>query len=182
MSAPVLVTDRLILRGHCLDDWQACVDMWADPAVTRFIGGQASTREQTWTRLLRYVGHWNLLGFGYWVICEKSTGRFAGEAGFADFRRDIQPSLGDTPEIGWALAPWAHGKGYGIEAVRAVLGWGDGHLSSPRTVCLIAPENLRSVLLAEKCGYVAVGAREYKGSVSRLFERTSRAERVVPQL
>ncbi len=66
--------------------------MWADPEVTRYIGGKPLTEEESWARLLRYVGHWSLLGFGYWVVEEKTTGNFIGEVGFADYKRDL-PSL-----------------------------------------------------------------------------------------
>ncbi len=43
--APVLETERLVLRGHVAGDLQACLPMWNDPIVTRFIGGRAYTRE-----------------------------------------------------------------------------------------------------------------------------------------
>src|SRR4051794_241975 len=98
------------MRGHCVEDFAACAAMWTDPEVTRHIGGRAFSAEESWAKLMRYVGHWALLGYGFWVIEERASGRFAGEAGFADFRRDIRPSLDDTPEIGWVLAPWAHGR------------------------------------------------------------------------
>jgi RimJ/RimL family protein N-acetyltransferase len=169
--APVLETERLVLRPHGVEDWADCVALWADPEVTRHIGGQPSTAEQTWSRLVRYAGLWSLLGYGYWAICEKATGRFAGEAGFADFKRDIHPSFEGTPEIGWALARWAHGRGYGTEAVRAVVSWGDTNLESPRTVCLISPSNAASISVARKCGYTLAGEREYKGQLSSFFAR-----------
>jgi RimJ/RimL family protein N-acetyltransferase len=145
--------------------------MWADPEVTRYIGGVPSTPEQTWSRLLRYVGHWSLLGFGYWVVCERTTGRFVGEVGFADFKRDLKPPLGATPESGWALATWAHGRGYATEAVKTALVWGDQHLKSKRTVCLIAPEHQASIRVAAKCGYSSAGTGIYKGETSNLYER-----------
>ena len=130
-----------------------CVAMWADPIVTRFIGGTPSTAQRTWLRLLAYVGHWSLMGFGYWAIEEKPTGKFVGEVGFADFKRDIAPSMQHVPELGWALSPGVHGKGYATEAVRAVLAWGDSHFRETRTVCMISPENVASIRVAEKCGY-----------------------------
>ena len=77
---PVIETERLILRGHVLEDSEASLALWTDPEVTRFIGGKPSTTEEVWPRLLRYAGHWSLLGFGYWAITEKATGRFVGEA------------------------------------------------------------------------------------------------------
>ena len=42
MSAPVVETERLILRGHTKADFEACAELWGDPDVTRFIGGVGS--------------------------------------------------------------------------------------------------------------------------------------------
>jgi len=103
-DAADLKTARLLLRGHQRGDLADCAAMWADSAVTFHIGGKPFTREETWARLLRYVGHWALLGFGYWVIVDKSSERFVGEVGFADFERGMVPPLDGVPEIGWALA------------------------------------------------------------------------------
>lgn len=103
---PAIETQRLVLRGFRVEDFADSAALWADPDVTRFIGGRPSTEEESWTRFLRYLGHWSALGFGYWAVREKNSGRYVGEVGFADYRRDIEPSLGGAPEIGWVLAAW----------------------------------------------------------------------------
>jgi RimJ/RimL family protein N-acetyltransferase len=159
-APPALETPRLRLRPHRAADLPACAAMWSDPAVVRYIGGKPMTEQQTWMRIMSYAGEWALLGFGYWALEEKETGAFAGELGFADFKRDIAASMRDVPEAGWALVPRVHGRGYAKEAVRAALAWGDDHLASARTVCMISPENLASIRVAEVCGY-------------RVFERTA---------
>src|SRR5690606_7603589 len=100
---PVLETERLRLRGHAMPDFESVAAMWGDPEVVRFISGKPSTREESWARMLRYPGHWSLLGYGFWLIEEKESGRFVGEGGFADFMRAIEPPF-DAPEQGWALA------------------------------------------------------------------------------
>src|SRR6266481_9290649 len=92
---PVLETERLRLRGHRLEDFAHSAAMWADPKVVKNVGGKPFTEEETWTKFLRYIGHWAVFGFGYWAAVEKTTGAFVGEVGFADYRRDIQPSLND---------------------------------------------------------------------------------------
>ncbi|MBF9234159.1 GNAT family N-acetyltransferase [Microvirga alba] len=171
VSVPVLETERLTLRGHRLDDFSACAAMWGDPEVTRFISGKPSSNEEVWARLLRYVGHWALLGFGYWAIEEKATGAFAGELGFADYKRDIEPSLAGLPELGWVLSPRVHGKGYATEAARAAIAWGDAHFGNRRTACIIAPENLASIRVAEKCGFRELQATTYKGQPTIMFTR-----------
>jgi RimJ/RimL family protein N-acetyltransferase len=169
-KVPVIETERLILRGHRLDDFPACAAMWADPIVTRFIGGKPFSEEETWARFLRYIGHWSLLGFGYWAIEEKDSASFVGELGFADYKRDIKPPL-EAPELGWALASKAHGKGYATEAVRVAVAWGEAHFASARTVCIILPENLASIRVAEKCGYTEFQRTTYKAHPTILFSR-----------
>ena len=164
-------TERLILRRHRVDDLAACAAMWADPAVTRFIGGRPFTAEESWARLLRYAGLWSLLGFGYWAIEERATGGFIGELGFADFRRDITPSLEGLPELGWALATDARGRGYASEAIGAALAWGDRRLAAKRTVCLIHPDNAPSLRVAAKAGYRELRQTTYKGQPTVVFIR-----------
>ena len=170
-EVPVIETDRLKMRGHRLDDFVDCTAMWADPIVTRHIGGKPFSEEETWARFLRYIGHWSLMGFGYWAIEEKETGGFVGELGFADFKRDMEPSIKGVPELGWVLASTAHGKGYATEAVRAAVAWGETHFGPVRTVCIIHPDNLASIRVAEKCGYKEVQRTTYKGHATLLFNR-----------
>jgi RimJ/RimL family protein N-acetyltransferase len=170
-QVPVIETERLKLRPHRLDDFIPCSAMWADSVVTRYIGGKPLSGEESWARLLRYVGHWSLLDFGYWVIEEKATGTFAGEIGFADYKRNLEPSLDGAPEIGWVVASKFHGKGYATEAVRAAVTWGDKHFERSRTACLIHPENLPSIRVAEKCGYRESHQATYKGQPTTVFIR-----------
>jgi RimJ/RimL family protein N-acetyltransferase len=171
-GAPTIETDRLILRAHRVDDFGACAAMWADPVVTRYIGGKPSTAQQSWSRILQYAGLWSLLGFGYWAIEEKATGTFIGELGFADFKRDIDPPFDGMPELGWALAPHAHGKGYATEAVRAAVAWGDANLVATRTACMISPENTASISVAKKCGYREYARTMYNTALTILFSRS----------
>jgi RimJ/RimL family protein N-acetyltransferase len=171
MTPPRLETERLILRAHAADDLVACLAMWSDERVYRHITGVASTEPQVWARILAYRGLWALLGYGYWAVEEKSSGRFVGEMGFADFRRELTPSIAGEPELGWVLAPDAHGKGYATEVLRAVLAWGDRHLGRPRAVCLIAPGNTASLRVAEKAGFLETARTTYKGEPTILFAR-----------
>ena len=170
---PVIETARLVLRAHRMDDFRDCAAMWAHPEVVRYIGGRPFSAEEVWARLLRYVGHWQWMQFGYWAIEEKATGAFAGELGFAEFKRELEPPILGFPEIGWALAPHAHGRGYATEAIRAAVAWGDSHFGPVRTVCLIHPGNLRSIRVAEKCGYREFQRTTYRGQATIVFERHS---------
>ncbi len=170
-QVPVLETERLRLRGHQLDDFAVYAAMWADLAVTRHTSGRPLAEEEAWIRLLRYVGHWALLGFGYWVVEDKATGGFIGEVGFAENKRNIAGWVKETPEIGWILAAQSHGKGYATEAVRAVVAWGEEHFGARQTGCIIHPDNLASIRVAEKCGYRKFQDANYKEHSVLLFVR-----------
>jgi RimJ/RimL family protein N-acetyltransferase len=170
-EVPVIETDRLRLRGHRIADFDDCLAMWGDPEVTRFIGGKPLSGEEVWARMLRYVGHWKMLGFGYWLIEEKSNGLFVGELGFADFRRKISPSFEGIPEIGWVLIPRSQGKGYALEALRAAIAWGDDHFDGAATGCLIHPDNRASIRVAEKGGYSEFCRTLYKDHPAIVYRR-----------
>jgi RimJ/RimL family protein N-acetyltransferase len=196
IQIPIIETERLRLRGHRLEDFQDSVALWSDANVTRFIGGQPLTEEDVWARLMRYAGHWAWMGFGYWLLEEKSTGRFAGEAGLADWKRDIEPSIHGIPEAGWVLASRVHGMGYATEAVQAIIAWSEqnipaskfqprktgGHrreversgpvlIKDARTVCIIDTGNVRSVRVAEKCGFRELCRTTYHDHPIHLFTR-----------
>lgn len=149
--------------------------MWSEAGVTRHIGGRPFAMDEVWSKILRYAGHWSLMGYGYWAIEERASGRFLGEAGFADFKRGIGAGFDGVPEIGWVLAPAAHGRGVATEAVTAALGWGDRHFADARTVCLIHPENLASLRLAGKCGFREFRRTTYKDRPTILFQRDGTA-------
>jgi len=171
-AAPILETKRILLRPHRLDDFDAYCAMGADPVVFRFIGGKARTREESWQRFLRHSGMWSLLGFGFWAIEDKASGRFIGEMGFHDLKRDIDPSIEGVPEAGWSLVSSMHGQGLATEIVRRVVAFGDEVLGAPRTVCIIDPENKPSLALAAKHGYSEFARADYHGQATILLERS----------
>jgi RimJ/RimL family protein N-acetyltransferase len=172
LHVPVLETERLRLRGHCVSDFPHLAAMWSDPDVTRYTVGKPLSEEDSWSRLLRYVGHWSLQGFGYWLIEEKTTAGFIGEIGFADYKRDMTPSLKGMPESGWVLARHAQGKGYATEAAQAAVAWGDRYFGSAQTACLIDPENTASIRVAGKCGYAEWRRATYRNRPTIVFIRT----------
>jgi len=159
------------MRIPTLGDFEDSAGMWGDPEVVRYISGRPFSSEESWARLLRHVGHWQLVGYGFWTVHLRHSDEFVGEVGFANFRRNIEPALGDTPEIGWALSRAARGKGYGKEAAQAAIAWMEASYGPARTVCIIQPENAASLRVAEKCGYAEYARTTYKDSPVILLER-----------
>ena len=90
--------------------------------------------------------------------------------GFGHFRRGNGPEFDGVPEAMWTLHPDFH-KGLAGEAAAAAIDWFDANYPSPRTVCMIEPENTASLKLAERFGFREFGRGEYKGSLNLLLER-----------
>ncbi len=169
---PTLSTARLILTPPVPADLDDIAALNADPAVMGPIGATVQTREQSWHRLLRYVGHWQLLGYGHWMVRESGTGRFLGSIGLMDSRRDSEPGFEGEVEAGWAFVPEAQGRGYAGEACGAMLGWADAR-GIGRTVCIIDPDNAASLKLAGRLGYGGGVAGWYAEKAIVLLERVA---------
>jgi len=167
----MIVTERLILSPTAVSDFEDCHAARTDPEVMHFIGGPA-TSEDTWLKLLRNIGHWSAFGHGLFTVREKQGGRFVGDVGLATFHRDLGADFDPFPEAAWVLARSAHGKGYATEAVQAAHEWFFSRREAVRTVCIIAPENLPSIRVAERLGYRAFGEALYKDKTVTKFERS----------
>lgn len=168
---PIIQTARLVLRAHELSDFDAYCALWGDPELVRFIGGNTFSREACWSRFLRHAGHWQHMGFGYFAIEERGSGRFVGEAGFHDMRRDITPSLEGTLEAGWVLTREVQGRGYATEATEALVAWADDAFPGRRMTAIIEPANTASIRIAERLGFEVSGQGTYHGTPLTMFER-----------
>jgi len=145
--------------------------MWANEDVVRFIGGNKLGREDTWRRSLAACGQWPYTGFGYWIVELKQDGSVIGQVGFADFKRDMEPSLEGLPELGYVLVPSVHGQGIAFEACRAALDWADANLDTPSYPAIISPGNAPSIRLAERLGFLREPDGTYRGETIGLFRR-----------
>jgi RimJ/RimL family protein N-acetyltransferase len=166
-----LQTERLILRPYTVADFEDSAAMWGDAEVVRYIGGQTATREMSWYRTLRYIGHWTAFGHGMFSVRDRD-GRFVGDVGLADFHRDIDPPI-TALEAGWVIVPAAQGKGYATEALTAVLRWFEDTHGAQELACMIDPPNAPSLRVAAKHGFVETHRTTYHGEPVIVLTRPS---------
>jgi RimJ/RimL family protein N-acetyltransferase len=168
---PVLETARLRLRPFVEADLDPWATVMAGDEITRYLGGTPFSREETWRRILSSTGSWPVLGFGYWAVERKAEGDLIGQAGFADFKRPMTPSIEGLPEMGWVFSPEVHGQGYASEAVAAGLAWADETLKAPLIAAIIDTENEASIRLAERHGFAEREEARYRDAPILLFRR-----------
>jgi RimJ/RimL family protein N-acetyltransferase len=141
------------LRKFKLADFDYFVEFFSDADASRHVGGPSAV-EDIWRRMLAGVGLWAVTGLGMWAVERREDGKTIGHIGLFDFLRTCEPSIAGQPEMGWILAPSAHGKGYALEACNAILEWFEDNFGKLPIWALISPANQPSMKLAEKLGFV----------------------------
>jgi RimJ/RimL family protein N-acetyltransferase len=140
---PTLTTDRLTLRAWRDDDLDAYAAITADPEVMRFMGGPLD-RVDTWRQMAVFAGHWELRGYGLWVV--ERAGELIGRVGL------LKPEGWPGLEVGWLLGRHAWGHGYATEAARASVEYAWRELGAQELISLIAPDNTPSQRVAQRLG------------------------------
>ena len=172
--APTLETERLILREFRGTDLDAHAATLGDEEVMRHIGGKPIGREDSWRRLLSGVGMWSLVGMGPWAIELKADGRMIGHCGFFQFNRDMEPSILGEPEMGWIFDRTVHGQGIAHEACSAALAWAEREIGAESYPAIIDVDNVPSMKLAEKLGFVRQPDAIYRDAPMALYRRPGR--------
>ena len=170
-SAPRLETERLILRDFHRDDLDALAATLGDIAVVYHLTGEPISREDSLRRLFMAVGQWPVIGMGMWAVERKSDAKLVGHVGFFDMERDMVPSLKGLPEMGWIFDTSVHGQGIACEACEAALDWLDASHGPIEVPAIIAIDNIASLKLAEKLGFVREADGIYKGEPIAVVRR-----------
>jgi RimJ/RimL family protein N-acetyltransferase len=151
-----LETERLLLRVPEEPDVDAWTEMYAQPAVERWL--TARSREQVADYIREIRERHAADGFGILAAVRKEDERVIGRAGILvwDDRTWMPTTLRDAGEhgeveIGWALHPDVWGRGYATEASVVCRDYVLERVR-PRVIALIVPENVRSIAVAERLG------------------------------
>ncbi|MGR3714047.1 MAG: GNAT family N-acetyltransferase [Shimia sp.] len=144
VNIPVLETKRLILRGPEPEDYPNFKATFASYR-SRFMGGPLNAYE-TWMLYAAEIGHWNIRGYGMWMIHDKATDKTLGMAG------GWFPAQWPEREIAWIIWPEKAGHGYALEATHAARRYFYDTLGWDSAVSYIDPKNLDSIRLAERLG------------------------------
>ena len=144
LTIPTLETARLRLRAPVLSDFEAYAAFRASPR-TEIIGGPYD-RMTAWSQLGEIVGHWQLRGYGRWMIADRDSDAPLGITGI------FHPEGWPEPELAWSVFDHAEGRGIAGEAALAARDWAYRTLGWTRLISAIGPANTRSRALAERLG------------------------------
>lgn len=131
---PELSTERLLLRQWRATDFPIYEMYYSYIRTAQFVGG-VMTPDRAWRHMAALIGHWELMGFGYWAVEELQGGAFVGCVGL--WKSAGWPEL----ELGYWLTEESNGKGYATEAGRACLNYAYDVLGVHTLVSYIDPSN-----------------------------------------
>lgn len=151
-SAPVLETERLILRGPLHSDLaEQTRFMTSSPRMQT--QGETVSADQAWFGFLIGVGHWQWHGFGFFTLVARGQDLPLGRVGL------LKHSNWPQVELAWHLFEGAEGKGYATEAARAVRTWAHKAHGFQHLVSYIDRDNLRSQRVAHRLDAKTDGTR-----------------------
>ncbi|MGB7245025.1 MAG: GNAT family N-acetyltransferase [Sulfitobacter sp.] len=141
--APVITTDRLVLRPHVMADFEPYAALFASD---RAVHMGMLKRRHAWYSFTSDVAGWALHGHGAWGIIDRESGVFLGQVAL------LKPDHFPEVELGWFLMQHAEGKGIALEAATHALEFARDTLKLSSLVSYIAVENTRSIALAKRLG------------------------------
>jgi ribosomal-protein-alanine N-acetyltransferase len=165
VEIPVLETARLRLRGFVPADLEPLGRIYEDEGMLRFLGTFQVGVPRAQRTIERSLWMFTLVGFGFWAVDDRESGRLVGRAGL------LLQIVEGAPEVELAYGfPTEHwGKGLGTEVAVAIRSHAKGPLGLRRIVSLIAHDNTASVRVATKVGLTYERDVFHKGAPARMF-------------
>jgi len=148
VSGYFLKSARLGFRRWRKDDLPLALQLWSDPAVTRYISARGFTERQIAQRLDLEIENERAHGIQYWPVFALATGEHVGSCGLRP--RDTP----EIPEFGVHIASrhWRHG--YGLEAAARVLDYAFSVRKARAVFAGHNPANDASRALLARLGFV----------------------------
>lgn len=151
---PVLFTERLILREPTLNDTASLFDLRSDVEVMKYVPREPAKNIDDIHNFINIVVEWHekkqaLL----WAMCESTNpGYVLGTIGLWKF--DFESRRG---EVGYMLNQRYQAKGFMSEALNRVLIYGFDELNLHSIEARVDDENLASIKVVEKAGFIREG-------------------------
>ncbi|MDX1678587.1 GNAT family N-acetyltransferase, partial [Arsukibacterium sp.] len=167
-------TDRLLILHFTLEDADFIVQLLNDESFIRYI---ADKQVRTVADAVKYltsgpINSYQTYGFGLNMVLLKS----ATPGAAADLATPIgmcgllkRPEL-SLPDLGFAFLPAYHGRGYALEAARAVLAAAVNADEISTVLAVTKPENLRSAMLLARLGFTLTGTISLYGLNNNLYQ------------
>ena len=143
----MLATERLLLPPLTREHTPQLIDLYSDPEVARYVGGDSLTPPRVAEQVGRLADEWHDRGYGQSAVIDRATGAFLGRVGL-----HFWPDWNEI-ELGYVLAASAQRRGLAAEASRAWIDWARAAPGIDSLTTVIDPRNAPSIALALRLGF-----------------------------
>jgi RimJ/RimL family protein N-acetyltransferase len=145
----VIETKRLTFRKLRIEDAEDLFRIYSNPKNVKFMSKGAVSVEEVRGHIQRQIeNYYDSYGFGLWATVLKEQNRLIGRCGLL-----FQGIEGrKEPELAYLLDFDYWGKGLATEAARSIIELGFERYKFNRIIAVINPQNMASILVAEKVG------------------------------
>jgi ribosomal-protein-alanine N-acetyltransferase len=143
----VIETDRLAIRNFRAEDSEALYRM-----ICQYEESEYAKYDHQWPTSLEEITEvvaWFATGDSYLAICLRSTDEFAG---FVSLNKESRDDLREY-NLGYCFDFNCRGKGYALEACKALINYAFDHLHADQIISGTAADNRPSCRLLERLGF-----------------------------
>jgi ribosomal-protein-alanine N-acetyltransferase len=144
-------TERMVASRLSEADLPELLRLVRDPRVSKTLSltGEPPDEHEVRAGLIEGIGHWELHGFGLWLLHNRIGGRLVGRGGLQHTFVTGQ----DEVEVAWAIVPELWGRGLATECARASIDAAFGPLGLGEVIAYTLPDNWASRRVMEKCAF-----------------------------
>lgn len=162
----LIETRRTILRPFSEQDAPLAFAWFGDTDVMRYTGGADASVAATRERIARYQNHQERAGFSKWLVVDKQTHDFIGDAGLL-----VLPDVGPLPDLGYRLVRARWGQGLASEIAAAWISMAFTTLNLTGVSAFAHVDHKASHRVLEKSGFERTGRRIIMGIDAYAFVR-----------
>jgi [ribosomal protein S5]-alanine N-acetyltransferase len=167
MTTPVLTTARMKLRHFTPHDATLLKDLLGDEDVMRYSVIGRLSDERIEKHVAAWIQHYDDHGYGIWAVEYE-----AKVIGFCGVDWKTVDGV-EQVQLSYRFSKHYWGKGLAYEAASRVCEYAYNELGIKRIICLIDPENEKSIALAFRLGMEFSHETMYLGYIRNIYAQDS---------
>ncbi len=147
--AQITETERLFIREFNMQDTKSLSIILLNPEVMKYSFRDICSTKDIESYIESCLYNYKKYGFGQWAVIDKKNSQLIGICGLNyGFNKD-----NTITHVNYRFAVSSWGKGFALEALKAIINYSKIVLKLNILYALIEPVNVKSVSLALNCGF-----------------------------